>query len=106
MKIGYANSRFEKSCSQARMVWGDRIGEKVLLRLAELAAFENLALVPHVPPQRCHMLQEKRLAFAVDLTRNYRLVFSPAEPYEEKKGVGLVRESVKAITIESVEDYH
>ena len=106
MKIGYINKRMGKDCGLARKAWGDKIGGKVLLRLAELAAFENLSQVPHVPPQRCHMLEDDNLKFAVDLTRNYRLTFYPAEPYEIKEGVGLVKESVKAIIIEKVDDYH
>lgn len=106
MKIGFINKRLEKDCVHAKKVWGQQIGEKILLRLAELAAFEHLAQVPHTPPQRCHMLEGKGLKFAVDLTRNYRLIFSPAEPYEEKAGVGLARESVKAIVVVGVEDYH
>ena len=106
MKIGYISKRFQKECSQAQVNWGNRIGEKILLRLAELAAFENLSQVPHTPPQRCHLYKDKTLKFTVDLTQNYRLIFSPAGDYEVKEGIGLVRESVKAIIIEDVEDYH
>ena len=106
MKIGYINKKFEKKCSKAQLTWGERIGEKVLLRLAELAAFENLSQVPNTPPQRCHLYKDKTIKFAVDLTQNYRLIFSPAGDYEVKEGIGLIRESVKAITIEDVEDYH
>ena len=76
------------------------------MRLADLAAFDSLARVPHTPPHRCHLYKDKTIKFAVDLTKNYRLIFSPAEPYEIKEGVGLVKESVKAIVIESIEDYH
>jgi proteic killer suppression protein len=106
MKIGYINRKMEKNCRAARTNWGDKIGGKILLRLAELAAFENLSHVPHVPPQRCHMLKDSNLKFAVDVSPNYRLIFSPAPPYEYKEGVGLVKESVKAILIEEVADYH
>lgn len=106
MIIGYINKKLERNCIHAKKVWGSQIGEKVLLRLAELAAFENLAHVPHLPPQRCHIYKDKTIKFAVDLTRNYRLIFSPAGNYEVKDGIGLVRESVKAITIEKIEDPH
>ena len=106
MKIGYINKKFEKQCSLAKRTWGERIGGKVLQRLAELAAFENLSQVPYTPPQRCHLYRDSTLKYAVDLTQNYRLIFSPAGKYEIKEGVGLVRESVKAVTIEHVEDYH
>ena len=106
MKIGYVNKKLEKNCSQAKKIWGHLIGEKVLLRLADLAAFDNLAQVSHTPPHRCHLYKARTIKFSVDLTKNYRLIFSPAEPYEMKEGVGLVKESVQAIIIEKIEDYH
>ncbi|MBI3632979.1 MAG: hypothetical protein HY226_01670 [Candidatus Vogelbacteria bacterium] len=52
------------------------------------------------------MLEDTKFRFAVDLTRNYRLIFSPAEPYEYREGLGIIKESVKAIIVEEVSDYH
>ncbi len=105
MKIGYADRKLEKNCAVARRKWGAIIGEKVLLRLVQLAAFNTLAEVPHGPPQRCHLYKGKNI-FSVDLTGNYRLLFIPVEPYDVEDGIGIVRQSVKAITIISVEDPH
>ena len=72
----------------------------------ETAAFDNLSQVPSVPPHRCHPYEGSTLKFSVDLTRNYRLIFSPAGKYKVKDGVGIVRESVKEIIIEKIKDPH
>ena len=106
MKIGYTNNKIKKNCDLARKKWGTQLGGKVLQRLAELAAFNTLADVPHQPPQRCHQYEGNAYRFSVDLTANFRLIFMPAEPFEVKEGIGIVKESVKAIIILSVEDPH
>src|SRR3989338_780836 len=105
MKIGYINKKLEKECLQAKKYWGE-IGEKLFIRLSDLAAFDNLSQVPSVPPHRCHPYEGSTLKFSVDLTRNYRLIFSPAGKYKVKDGVGIVRESVKEIIIEKIKDPH
>jgi len=106
MNIGYRSNKLEKQCVSAARAWGDKIGKKVLLRLAELSAYETLKDVPVTPPQRCHMVDKDNLTFAVDLTRNYRLIFYPSQPYDYEEGLGLIKTSVKSVIVDSVEDYH
>src|SRR3989338_1283515 len=99
MLIGYRNDKLEKHCKNARKKWGQQIGDKLLLRLSELAAFDNLGQVPVTPPQRCHMLTVSDCRFSVDLSKNFRLIFSPAGPFETREGLGLIKETVKEIII-------
>ena len=105
MKIGYANKKLEKECLQAKKYWGE-IGEKILIRLSDLAAFEILSQVPSAPPHRCHPYKDSTVKFSIDLTKNYRLIFSPAGTYESREGVGIIRESVKEIMIVEIKDPH
>ena len=106
MKIGYVNNKMEKKCRNAIKFFGKPIGVKVEIRLADLAAFKNLSLVPHEKPWRCHKLESSELEFSIDLTGNWRMIFIPEEPYEIIEGKGLVKESVEAIIITEIKDPH
>jgi proteic killer suppression protein len=76
-------------------------------RLTQLHDVENLEQMRSLPG-RCHELHGDREGqLAVDVTRNYRLIFTPADdPSPAKPDGGLDWNAVKAITILEVEDYH
>lgn len=105
MLIGYRNNKLQKHCQEPRKKWGTKIGKQVAKRLGELNAFEKLSDVPHLPPHYLHMLEGKKKQFSIRITENYRMVFSPAEPYKIEKNE-IDRTTVKAITIEFIGDYH
>ena len=80
----------------------------ILSRLSALSRADTLAMIPHTPPERLHLLTGRRqFQYAVDLAHPYRLIFSPAHtpiPLKEDGGIDLTR--VTAITIITVIDYH
>ena len=59
-------------------------------------------------PGRCHELTgDRKGQLAVDVTKNVRLVFEPAdEPTPTREGGGLDWEGVKSVRILEVVDYH
>ena len=59
-------------------------------------------------PGRCHELTGNRAGqLALDVSRNYRLIFEPADASVERKpDVGLDWTKVNAVRILGVEDYH
>ena len=77
-------------------------------RMMVLRAAINLSQVPHTKPERRHELSENHKGmFAIDLNHPYRLVFRPNhDPVPLKKDGGIDLESVTAIVIVGVEDYH
>lgn len=81
MKIVFKNKRLQKVCSnrnEAVKKYGAKVGGKLLLRLAQLQAFESLEDVSQKPPFRRHLLTGTyQGCFAVDLTSRFRLIFEP-----------------------------
>ncbi|MGJ3263926.1 MAG: type II toxin-antitoxin system RelE/ParE family toxin [Salinarimonas sp.] len=88
--------------------FGQRLARAVRARLALLAAAESLALVPSVPPVRCHQLHADRdEQFAVDLVHPYRLVFAPDhDPMPRLPDGGINRSAVTAVVVLDIVDYH
>jgi proteic killer suppression protein len=84
------------------------LSKKIKLRMNVLRNAPNLAFVPIVPPDRCHMLKAERAGqFAVDLIHPYRLVFKPSEyPPPITRDGNIDKEKVVSITIIEVVDYH
>ena len=59
------------------------------------------------PGARLHArLGEQKGTFTVDLSENYRLCFSPAEPFLLKKDGGIDNKSVIAIVMTGIDDPH
>jgi len=86
--------------------YGQRCAQKIMRRMAVLAAAPNLSKVPTKKPDRCHELGGRRKGqFAVDLEQPHRLIFRPY-PYENPGSRAIRRETVTAIEIRGVEDYH
>ena len=79
-----------------------------MMRMAVLLAAESLADVPSTPPDRRHLLTGNRdETFAVDLDHPYRLIFEPDhDPIPRRSDSGILLESVTAIVVIGIEDYH
>ena len=87
--------------------FGAERANKLNTRLTQLYEIERLEEMRGLPG-RCHELRGDRQGqLAVDVTKNYRLIFKPTEqPPPQKDDGGLDWSKVEAITILEVEDYH
>ncbi|MBZ5671376.1 MAG: killer suppression protein HigA [Acidobacteriia bacterium] len=111
MQIRFKTRRFEKAANSESLGnrdWGLRRATKIRQRLAELAAANTLADMSTLPPPRCHQLREDLdEQFAVDISRNQRLVFEvDHNPIPRKPDEGIDLAQVTAIVILRIEDYH
>lgn len=111
MDITFRSNKLKKRCSQAReaeKAYGQVRARKLMQRLMELRAAENLSHIPTTPPPRCHELAGKlKGTLSVDLEHPWRLLFVPAhDPIPRKKDGGLDWEQVTSITITNIEDTH
>jgi proteic killer suppression protein len=111
MVVNFRTTKMQKACSSERAMraeWGDHIAKKLKHRLAELAAADSLADIPHTPPARCHELgQDRRGQLSVDLAHPYRLILVPDhDPPPLKEDGGLDRTAVNRVLILEVVDTH
>lgn len=84
--------------------YGKNMMKKILARLDEFDAAENLQQIPSDPPPRCHPLHGKLEGkFAVDVSGNYRIVF---EGYDRNDELSMEKEKIVTIQITDIEDYH
>lgn len=84
--------------------YGKNMVKKILARLDEFDAAENLQQIPSDPPPRCHPLHGKLEGkFAVDVSGNYRIVF---EGYDKNDELSVEKEKIVTIQIIDIEDYH
>ena len=83
MDVHFTTKRFEKACSDARVMnrtCGPERAKQLRKRLAQLRAAEVLADMRRLPGARCHALREDRKGqLSVDLDGPYRLIFVPAD---------------------------
>lgn len=110
MEIIFAKRTLEAAVvSHAARVraFGAERANKLNTRLTQLYEAERLEEMRALPG-RCHELRGDRQGqLAVDVTKNYRLIFKPTEqPPPQKDDGGLDWSKVEAITILEVEDYH
>jgi toxin HigB-1 len=87
--------------------YGAEQARRILKRLDELLAADNLEVMRTLPG-RCHELKHDRAGqLAIDVRHPYRLIFEPAnEPIPRKEDGGLDWSKVTRIRILEVEDYH
>ena len=110
MEIVFQNRKMQKAAnseSAGNRLWGNR-APKIRQRLLELKAAESLADISTLPPPRCHQLSENLdEQFAVDISRNERMVFEVAnEPIPRKDDSGIDLGRVTEIRVLRIEDYH
>lgn len=110
MDISFANRRLRRQLEndkEMRKAFGDR-SRAIRRRLAVLQAARTLAEVPVAPPERRHQLSGEWAGhFAVDIARNWRLVFRPKhDPLPLLPDGGIDLDRVTAIEIVGIVDYH
>jgi proteic killer suppression protein len=110
VEVLFASAKLQRQLStlqQLQRKWGQQGGNKIALRLQQLAAAPTLADMRQLPG-RCHELTGDRAGMlAVDVEQPYRLVFRPtANPSPTKEDGGLDWDAVESVTIAEVVDYH
>lgn len=87
--------------------YGAENAKRILKRLDELRAADNLEVMRTLPG-RCHELKHDRAGqLAIYAKHPFRLIFKPAnEPTPRKDDGGLDWSQVTSICILEVEDYH
>jgi proteic killer suppression protein len=111
MRISFQTRKFEKAAnseSRGNREWGSQRADKIRQRLNELKAANTLADMSTLPPPRCHQLTENLdEQFAVDISRNERLVFKvDHKPIPRRPDRGIDLAQVTAIVVLRIEDYH
>ncbi len=111
MNISFNTKKLAKIFNSRREIikeYGEVRGKAIIGRMGVLLAANCLEDVPPVPPPRRHELRENRKGqFAVDITKNYRLVFVPNnDPLPQNKDGGLDLKKITDVKILGVEDYH
>ncbi len=110
MKIYFKTKKLQKQCTEARgMVkeFGLKMSGKLQQRLMEMNAADSLQDLSHLPPVRCHELQNRGRVFSVDLEHPYRLLFIPAhESISLKEDGGIDHQQVTEIEVIAIEDTH
>jgi len=111
MEISFKARKLKKVFDKEKLLikeYGKQKAGKIKLRMAVLSSAPSLVYVPHFPPERRHQLSgKKKNEFAVDVSQNYRLVFTPNHnPIPTIKDGGFDLTKIIAITILRVEDYH
>jgi len=110
MKIYFKTKKRQKHCAEVRVMikeLGQRMSVKLQQRLMELNAADLLEDISHLPPARCHELQNRGGVFSVDLEYPYRLLFIPANestPLTEDGGID--HQQVTEIEVIAIEDTH
>ena len=76
--------------------------------MMELKAADTLNDMSNLPPTRCHELSgNRKRQFSVDINKNYRLFFIPAnDPISEKENGGPDKTRITEIEIIEIEDIH
>lgn len=111
MLITFGTHKLARCCNerkQAEKSYGTKSARKLMQRLAELHAANNLFEISKLPPPRCHELTgQQKTIFSVDLEHPYRLLFTPAhDPIPRLPDHGIDLKKVTEIEIISIEDTH
>ncbi len=84
--------------------FGPKRSRKIMERLNEFDSAKNLSFIPSEPPPRCHRLHGSLEGkFAVDVSRNFRLIF---EGYDKFDLLSYDKEEIVSIRIIEISDYH
>lgn len=104
LDIFYATKNLEKILTNERLIKKEytTFYKKIINRLSELRAANNLDEIPHVPPPRRHKLDgEYHDCWGVDVSKNYRIVLRPTGNWDEHD-----LKTVVSVEILTIEDYH
>ncbi|WP_017187061.1 hypothetical protein [Alkalibacillus haloalkaliphilus] len=103
MEITYSNKKLEKILTSERQIKKKytKFYSKVILRMSELRAANNLGDISPSPPPRRHKLTSQNHCWGVDVSKNFRLIIQAREPFDPNN-----LNTVTRISILSIEDYH
>jgi proteic killer suppression protein len=111
MTICYDNNQLKKLIEDPKKLhpaYGIH-SKKILQRISELKAASSLEGVSRIPGMRLHELHvnEKNIAFGINISGNRRMVFEPVKPYPLKEDGGIDLSQVFEISIQVLcKDYH
>jgi len=81
MEISFKNEKLKKLCEDYHDLsreYGNKQAEKIMQRIRELQAFENLYDASKLPQLKLHPLKGNYSGcFAVNLIQPYRMIFEP-----------------------------
>ncbi|MYC34133.1 MAG: system killer suppression protein [Chloroflexi bacterium] len=111
MEVNFRTSRLHRlfhNESDLIRTFGNRRAQSILARLVVLRQRATLSQVPTTPPERRHQLTGNRdEQYAIDIDRQYRLVFIPDhDPIPRRPDGGVDTDQVTAVVITEVIDYH
>lgn len=111
MEITFKTNKLERCCNNYKVAvksLGEQTAKKLIQRLNELRAADDLSMISHLPPPRLHSINGIRPGcFAVDLGHPMRLVFTIDQaPIPRAADGGIDHAHVVRIMILQVEDYH
>ena len=78
IEIQYRTKKLKKICTnlkEAKKEIGDKAGKNLILRIAQLEAFENLQMVPTSLPWRREKLVNSDDRWSIRIDSNFRLEF-------------------------------
>jgi plasmid maintenance system killer protein len=104
MNIIYASKKLEKILTNPRLIKKEYTAffNKIINRMSELSAANNLHEISHDPPPRRHKLNgEYNDCWGIDVSKNYRIVLRPVGEWDEQD-----HKTIRNIEILSIEDYH
>ncbi len=104
MEIQYASKKQERILADPRLIkkYYGKDASKLLIRLSELSAANNLLEIPEVPPPRRHKLSgEWENCWGIDYSKNFRIIIRPIGDYDISD-----ISSITSIQIIDLIDYH
>lgn len=104
MQVSYATTKLEKILTNERMIKKQYTAfyKKIINRMSEIRAANNLDEIPHVPPPRRHKLEgEYNDCWGIDISKNFRILLRPVGDWDESD-----LKTISEIMILSIEDYH
>jgi len=100
MEIRFKDRKQEKDFQNTRNLtkkYGSKMARKIMMRVNTIRYAKEIEDIPHTPPERRHSLSgDYENCFAVDLNKNYRLIF---RVIENENGENIAE-------IQEVIDYH
>ena len=109
MEVVFRNERLRKlinDFSALQRKYGEQVAKKVAIRLHHLESVRTLEDMKSLPG-RCHELKHDRKGqLALDLSKNYRLVFQPREASSTEGGGSLDWSQVESVVVLEIIDYH
>jgi len=110
MEIYFKSKRLAKEFEKKdlKRKHGELRSKKIMQRLAEMAASDNLEILHKLPGPRCHQLTNNLdEQFSLDLDHPYRLIIEVAdEPIPRKEDKGISLQKVSKVCIIEITNTH